>query len=311
MYSRWFSTVVVLLWLSTMGWLVKEKVLPQLLLGDPPSHRSILEARRGEPAVSWQLLCNHRNVGWAKSATARLPDGGTRIDNHVHFDDLPVDQFAPSWLRGIFNMVDGESKSRQGKSHLGKSHSGITTDVAGALTIDGSNRLSRIDSTISFSPSGQEISMRGIVKDGKLKLNVRSLDILFKTQIPIDDDALLCDALSPTACLPGLYEGQTWTISVLTPLKYPNRPYGILQAKVEGFERINWNGRSTGAWLVVYRDNPGKSLSTDTRPRGKLWVRRDGVVLKQEMSILNSSITFVRLAADEPLALKRTKKCPF
>ena len=296
MYSRWFSTAVVLLWLSTMGWLVKEKVLPPLLLGDPPSHRSILEASRGEPAASWQLLCNHRHVGWAKSATAQLPDGGTQIYNQVHFDDLPVGQFAPSWLRGIFNMVEGAGKSRLGKSRLGKSRLGITTDVAGTLTIDGSNRLSSIESTISFSPSGQEISMRGVVKDGKLNLNIRSLDISFKTQIPIDDDALFCDALSPTARLPGLYEGQTWTFSVLTPLKYPTRPHGILQAKVEGFEQINCNGRPTGVWLVVYRDISGKSPGT--RPRGKLWVRRDGVVLKQEMSILESSMTFVRLAGE-------------
>ena len=281
-----------------MGWLVSEKVLPPLLLGDPPSRRSILEARRGEPAVSWQLLCNNRPVGWAKSAAARLPDGGTRIDNHVHFDDLPVDQFAPSWLRGIYHMTKGAVKSR----------SGITTDVANTLMIDASNRLSNIESTISFSPSGREISMRGVVEDGTLDLSVRSLDISFKTQIPIDDEALLCDALSPIARLPGLFEGQAWTISVLAPLKYPNRLHGILQAKVEGFERINWNGRPRGAWLVVYRDIPGSSPGTAGKARGKLWVRRDGVVLKQEMSILNSSMTFVRLAGEESLAMKSTKK---
>lgn len=298
MYSRWFSAAVVILWLSTMGWLVREKVLPPLLLGDPPSNRSILEARRGEPPVAWRLLCNHRHVGWAKSAAVRLDGGGTRIDNRIHFDDLPVGQFAPSWLRGIFHMVGGPRKSR----------SGITTDVASTLTIDGRNRLSRIESTISFSPSGREITLRGVVEDGILKLNVRSLDISFKTQIPIDDDALLGDAFSPTVRLPGLYEGQTWTISVLTPLKYPHRSHSILQAKVEGFERISWNGRSTDVCLVVYRDNPGQSLAADTKPRGRLWVRRDGVVVKQEMSILNSSMTFVRLADEDPLLIELTKE---
>ena len=299
MYSRWFSTAVILLWLSTMGWLVTEKVLPPLLLGDPPSRSSILEARRDEPVVAWQLSHNHRQVGWAKSETHRLADGGTRIDNFVHFDHLPIGQFAPSWLRGIFQIANGS-----GKSPLDKTASGITTDVETAITIDGANRLSKIETTISFPPSDREICLQGVVVNGKLKLSVRSLDIFFKTQISIGDDAILCDALSPTARLPGLYQGQEWTTDTLSPLKYPNRPHTILYAKVEGLEQVKWNGRQTGAWLVVYRDRPHKGIEKNAKPHGRLWVRRDGVVVKQEMSVLNTFMTFVRLADEEALAMK-------
>ncbi len=298
MYSRWLSSAVVLLWLSTMGWLVKEKVLPQVLLGDPPSHRSIIEARRGEPAASWRLLWNHSEVGWARSEIFPLADGGARIENRVHFDDLPVDRFAPSWLRGIFQAVDDSGKSAAdaaGRVRGGK----ISTDAVSSLVIDGDNLLSSIETTITFLPSGEKITMRGTVAGDKLNVTVRSLDISFKTQIPIDDDSLFCDALAPADRLPDLYEGQKWTTSALTPLRYPNQPHGVLMAEVEGFEEITWNGRPVGAWLVVYRDSPGSTLGATAKPRGKLWVRRDGVVLKQEMSILNSSMTFVRRPADD------------
>lgn len=289
MYSRWFSTAVVLLWLSTMGWLVKEKVLPPLLLGDPPSNQTILEARRGDPPIAWQILWNCREVGWASSSTKQLEDGSTRVESHVHFDDLPIDEMAPGWLRAIFNAV-----RRAGDDDAGHASRNIETDAVSSLLIDASNRLSEIESSVSFQPSGQTISMHGVAKGDKLKITIRSFDVDMNTQLPLDSDALLRDALSPTTRLPNLYEGQTWTVSVLTPLKYPNSPHEILLAKVEGLRRISHAGSATAAWLVTYSENPGTKLSTDTKPRAKLWVRRDGVVLRQEMSILNSTMTFVR-----------------
>ncbi len=292
MYSRWFSTAVVLLWLSTMGWLVKEKVLPPLLLGDPPSNQTILEARRGDPPVRWQLLWNDRDVGWATNSTKRLDNGGTRIDSHVHFDDLPVDEMAPGWLRAIFHVVERAGQSEEGGSM--RALRNIKTDAKSSLVIDASHKLSQIESSLSFQPSGQTISMHGVAKGDKLEITVRSFDVDLKAQVPLDTNAFLRDAISPTTRLPNLYEGQTWTVTVLTPLKYPNSPHEILQARVEGLHHISHHGSHTTAWLVTYHGNPGKKLSSDTKPRAKLWVRRDGVVLKQEMSILNSTMTFVR-----------------
>ena len=42
MYSRWSNVAVVILWLSAMGWLMAEKVLPPLLIGEPPKSLSAL-----------------------------------------------------------------------------------------------------------------------------------------------------------------------------------------------------------------------------------------------------------------------------
>ena len=300
MYSRWFSTAVVLLWLSTMGWLVKEKVLPPLLLGDPPSHQSILEARRGRPPVGWCLQWNGRDIGWATSSTSQLAGGASRIDNHVHFNELPVDEMAPGWLQAVFLAVKPGGRLEQvGDCPRDK----IQTDAVSSLLIDASNRLSQIKSSVSFLPSGRTISMHGVASGSKLDLTIRSFDINLKAQVPLDADVLLHDALSPTACLPNLYEGQTWTVSVLTPLKYPNSPHEILLAKVEGLRRIRHDGRTVAVWLVTYNNNPGQKLSTDKKPRARLWVRTDGVVLKQEMPILNSTMTFVRLPEKDALAL--------
>ena len=283
-----------------MGWLVKEKVLPPLLLGDPPSHQSILEARRGRPPVGWRLQWNGRDIGWATSSTAQLVGGACRVDNHVHFDDLPVDEMAPGWLQAIFLAVKPADRS---VTDGGGPRHKIQTDAFNSLLIDASNRLSEFESSISFLPSGRTISMRGVAAGSKLNLTIRSFDINLKAQVPLDADVLLHDALSPTTCLPNLYEGQSWTVSVLTPLKYPNSPHEILLAKVEGLRRIHHDGRAMTVWLVTYNNHPGEKLSTETKPHAKLWVRSDGVVLKQETSILNSTMTFVRLPEKEALAL--------
>ena len=301
MYSRWFSTAVVLLWLSTMGWLVKEKVLPPLLLGDPPSHQSILEARRGRPPVGWCLQWNGRDIGWGNQfdlATCR------RRFSHRQprsFQRCCLStKWRPGWLQAVFLAVKPGGRLEQ----VGDcSRDKIQTDAVSSLLIDASNRLSQIESSVSFLPSGRTISMHGVVSGSKLDLTIRSFDINLKAQVPLDADVLLHDALSPTACLPNLYEGQTWTVSVLTPLKYPNSPHEILLAKVEGLRRIRHDGRTVAVWLVTYNNNPGQKLSTDKKPHARLWVRTDGVVLKQEMPILNSTMTFVRLPEKDALAL--------
>jgi len=56
---------------------------------------------------------------------------------------------------------------------------------------------------------------------------------------------------------------------------------------------------------VVYRSDPGHGLGSDEHPRGRLWVRRDGTVLKQQVMIFNSTMTFVRLPDDQAAVLER------
>ena len=102
-------------------------------------------------------------------------------------------------------------------------------------------------------------------------------------------------SLSPQTQLPGLREGQTWTVEVCNLLSYPNKPVEILHAGVVGLERLFWQGKMVHAWLVEYHNNPGSELSPTVEPRGRLWVQLDGTVLMQEVSILNSRMKFVRM----------------
>ena len=48
MSNRWFSLAVVLFWLASMSWLVSEKVVPPLRVGDRPA--AVAAGRRTRPA---------------------------------------------------------------------------------------------------------------------------------------------------------------------------------------------------------------------------------------------------------------------
>ena len=65
MHSWRFNTAVMLLWLAAMTWLVKEKVLPPLTVGEPPNYSRIIESHGASPS-GWNILVNRHCIGWAQ-----------------------------------------------------------------------------------------------------------------------------------------------------------------------------------------------------------------------------------------------------
>jgi hypothetical protein len=70
---------------------------------------------------------------------------------------------------------------------------------------------------------------------------------------------------------------------------------------------LNWNGRVVDTWLVVYRTDPGSGLGSAGNECGRLWVckdgPKDGTVLKQQMTVARSTLTFIRTPDEEALRL--------
>jgi len=74
---------------------------------------------------------------------------------------------------------------------------------------------------------------------------------------------------------------------------------------VDDREPIFYHGVMEDCWLVVYRSDSGASPGSNQSPRGKLWVRRDGTVLRQQVMLFDATLTFDRLRDEEALALTR------
>lgn len=323
MYSRWFSVAVVLLWLTAMGWLMVKKVLPPLVIGDPPSYRTILQAQRREPPVGWTMELDDRPLGWALCTTAPGPNGVTEIRSRVHFDKLPLNELAPFSVRFLLNMIDQPLAP-------------VEMDVQSTLSINPLDRLERFESRLKLDPLKDAIILRGTVDGPQMSLAVTSGDFTHKTRVYLPPDALVGEAWSPQTQLPGLRQGQRWTVPVYRGLRSyqlllallrefnqsgatsggrqqrlsePHRilekeePSEILQATVERMVPVTWGHRTEQTWLVVYRRDSGSDSASERTPRGKLWVRRDGTVLRQQVMIFDSAIMFVRLPDQQAAAL--------
>lgn len=290
MNSTWYNAAVVLLWLASMTWLISQKVLPAVLVGDPPSYRTIVEANREEPLVGWAMALDDRQVGWALNTTSPLPRHMTEVRSLVHFEDLPLAEMTPNWLRSLLVPETGWPVHLQ-------------LEAKSKLIFDPLQRLSEFVSAVGFQRMDDVIKVRGTLDGTELTLSVRSGEFTYETELRLPKEALLSDGLSPQTSLPGLREGQMWNVRIYSPLRPPNSPVEVLHATVEELKTIRWNERYVDTWVVVYRSDPGAGTARTRAPRGKLWVRKDGTVLRQEAVLFGSTMTFERLSGEEAAAL--------
>jgi hypothetical protein len=264
-----------------------------LLVGEPPSYSQIVEAQKEAPPVGWRMSLSGRTIGWALSDTKVQPTSLTEIHGRVHFDALPLDEMMPSWLH-TFSRLMGQRTDR------------MQMDARSALTIDQLGHLVRFDSTVHVDPLSEAISVQGTVDGRQLQLTVRTGNASFTNEAFLPSDALLSDALSPQTQLPGLRAGQTWTVPVYSPLWPAKNPLEIVKATVEGTEPVFWNQAVEDCWLVVYRSDTAAASGSGHPPRGMLWVRRDGTVLRQQVLLFDSVIRFDRMNDAEAVKLAST-----
>jgi hypothetical protein len=284
MQPRWFNIAVLVLWLLTMGWLVTEKVLPPLLIGEPPKYENVIDATANEPGepVAWDLSINNKPLGWASSQTAARDDGVVELVSQVHLQRFPLAELAPTWLA---NMLDPDG-SGQGEMQVDM----LTTVELVA------NKLRSFHTAVDLGSLKDAIRIQGEVEGSRLQLSVRAGDFVpYSRAHDLPGDTLIGDGLSPRARLARLRVGQTWTEPMYSPFHQPNNPMQILQAKVEYREPLAWNGAVINTVVVVYRNDPGAELNGSRLARGRVWVREDGVVLKQEVQLLGSKLVFTRL----------------
>jgi hypothetical protein len=191
----------------------------------------------------------------------------------------------------------------------------VKIEIRTDLDFDPLGKLSRFDTTLGLPEEGSPdrlqphppMHMTGAIDGPKLSVRIRVGDSLpwEKPDIPVPRDAMLRDAFSPQSQLPGLHQGQTWTIETYNPMRLiaTNDPKEVIHATVEELTPVRWEDGPLEAWVVVFRGDPGSSLVTGGDVRGKLWVAKDGRVLKQEMPLFDSTMVFVRLSDKEAAAM--------
>lgn len=276
-----FNVVVVLFWLATMTWLTVAKIVPPLRVGEPPTYGSILEQSDNLAPTCWTIRMQGRTVGWAANRLVRRKEGISEFYSRVYLAQLPLDELAPGWLGTVLKPVFPNLEL-------------LDLDKQSWFVIDPLGRLSEFESRVRLADIPDAIRVQGQVEGSRLKLLVKSGDIGATFYQPLTPNSTMNDELSPQSRLPNLRVGQTWTVPLYSPFRSPHSPMEILQAAVEREDPINWAGKTIPARVVVYRGDSGAGRSSDAI-RGRMWVRGDGVVVRQEVSVFKSPVQFERI----------------
>ncbi|MCA9245627.1 MAG: hypothetical protein KDA42_00900 [Planctomycetales bacterium] len=282
MGNRTFHFLVFALWSLAMGWLLVEKVLPPLRVGQPPEPLG-QPPGAGIDAVGWRLKLGDEEVGWAISETCRKQSGVTEVDSRVIISQLPLQELTPAWLGAIVSKQLGE----------------VDLDARTHLEMDALGEIASFRSTIGMPDIPNLVRMEGRVEDSILKLKIRTGEMQYDIEKALPSGALLAGELSPQSAFSRLELGQQWTVPVFSPLQSPSNPLEILVARVEAREDLIWDGRTYSSFVVAYRSDSGAGRVAAQRAKGRIWVDEDGRVLQQEVSLLRSQLKFVRLTEQE------------
>ena len=296
MYGRWCNTVVICFWFAAMSWLAAEKILPALFGGDPPDYQAALKISRARPD-RWRIKWKERSLGFSASQTRQRPGGGVELRSIVRFEQLPVKSIAAELFGPLSALVE--------PLFAGERDFELEMLIATQMLFDNQRRLRWLHTTVDLADRRGFLVVDGQVQaSGKLFLAV-SLDDgtsssdssriqVLQREIDLPPDALISDSLTPRPELKNLSLGQTWTFPVYRAFP-PNSPVQIVRGKVQQHEIIFWDDRDVETMLVIYRSAAGSGINMSGGPLAKEWIRRDGSILRREVSLSGLQLRFERL----------------
>lgn len=258
MPNRHSCVIIVLFWTGMMAWYAHREVVPSWLRSSPADYRAVVPRTAEDGRVGWLLFEGDRLIGRAETEVSHREDGSVLLHSRASFTELPV--------------------------RLGSSDAGTTGLNADALfEVSPTRELSGFRITLTFDSGLAPIEVTGRVHE-------QQLSVVFETgsrryELPkqyYPRHRLIADVLSPLDRLPPLRAGQTWKMALVNPL---TNQVSTVQAEVQGRELLSWGGRTLETRVV---QSKGGGFYA------RAWVRPSGVVLKQEITLLWTTLTFVR-----------------
>ena len=318
MEHRGIQICILLLWVTSMGWLGMTKIAPTLGHKDQPDQRTFRpESSEDVDTQAWTIRWNHRSIGWARSTTRRFTDGQGHVESVVRLENLTARQM----LKDMFGTAAIMLRAMDS--------GGIDDDmqfgcrISTEMNFDAFGRLKRFSSSLDLDSLGELLTTRGSMGDGRLSVDVRTgsaiegvslgsfmgnestnkgtdedQGVLLSREFEIPADALVADSLLPQSRLTGLDVGQRWTFKAYRAYP-PQNPLREMEAQVERSEMLSWAEQVEPVFVVSFRDTSGSSLTAASEPNSWLWVRKDGTVLKQRMRLGNVTIDFLRSESEE------------
>jgi hypothetical protein len=263
MPSRPACVAILLFWVYAAGGLLRRDVLPDFWTTPPPDLRTIAAAEEDARPTEWDLSVaedaayrSFRSVGRAVTESSRTPDGGSRLSSRVEFDSG--------------GLLKGTPFAPKGDEPRQDEHLEVDTDCE----IDASGNLRRFEAKVRTTGDADALmTLDGRVRGKSIEVLARGpIAILNWTRsFPYEPRGMIQNAMGPIDRLPGLQVGQRWETRVVSPLTGRVERVNV---EVAGKRAIQWDNNVVTTLEVVTHFSP---ISART------WVRRDGLVLRQEI----------------------------
>lgn len=276
MGNKIFTTIVFLLWGTTMSWLVSAKILPSFWQGEPP--RTGLNAR--EP-VCWKVKVGEQQIGWAVSQAVAGAEETVELHSRVRLNEVPFDRMAPRWMASLVNKIGP-----------------LKVDMRSRTVLDTLGNLSLFDTTVQINDLPSAIRMTGRVDDGNIRLRLQYGEVVHRLDYPWPEHAMFGGELVPDASLLQIYKGRTWQKEIYNPFGGPKGAIELVKAEVVDEEPLLLDGKLTNTRRIEYSSLDSAGVSANNRRRATLWVAEDGRVLRQEISLMDVQLRFDRESDD-------------
>ena len=252
---------ILIFWVAMTQDLVRNDLVPNLVLGPPPDFRSLV-SRGSSGATYWTLLAidsrglaTERPVGEVLTETHRRDDGSLRLTSSARFEPGVILQGTP------IQVIEG-----------------TRLEVLGSCEIDRSGNLDsfRVALREEAVPPTELLTLDGHVKADKLVVSTQSLAPFLSgtRELPYRPHGMVQSTLGPLDAMPGLQVGQRWESQVVNPI---TGKVETSTAEVVGRQHIHWNQNPVPTLVIVTRVGPVSA---------RTWVRGDGLVLRQEVPLL-------------------------
>jgi hypothetical protein len=284
MGNRIFIALVLLLWATTMSWLMVAKILPPFFSGEPPKHGTLQQT---EP-ICWAIEWNGRSVGYAVRQAVPGAQSSTEVLSRLLLNDIPLREMAPQWMSSVV----------EGLGH-------IRLDSRTRLTLDSLGNLIYFETKVQLNDLPLVVKVNGRVVGPSLVLTFVTGGVSQEARFPMPNSSMMDGELIPDSKLLQVYVGRKWQTEMFCPFRPPGDSLELLQAEVVSEDTIVVDGASTRAKRIDYRSMSASGVASGQTLRASAWVTDEGEVVRHDLCLMNTKLRFER--RDSPAMVAKAR----
>ena len=280
------------------GWLTATKISPLMVSGETPKISTFEQGHHdSEETICWQIGWHDESIGQAQIHSRYRHDGSGTVTSRIAFDRLPLGEMMTETLGPLSSILT--------RSWSNMERIGTALQVTTSMEFSADGQFQGFRTRVTYPEVGELLRIHGVALSGVLQVKARLSgqgttgpgQELFTRRFQVPEGALIADSLTPYPRLRNLRLGQRWTFPTFRPFP-PNNPLQLIEATVDHAESLMWDGEYTTTFVVDFRNADDSGIRSDDKRNARLWVTRDGTVLKQQLFMGDLQMNFVRLPED-------------